>query len=109
MASAELEGAQGKEGAENADDPEANDHLRFLPAELLEMMVQRSAAEDAVLLRIRTAVPLESVFEDAALQDHGHHLGDEHEADEGQHELGLEQNSDAAECAAQRKRPGVAH
>ena len=49
------------------------------------------------------------VLEHEALQDHRHHLGDEHRADEREHELRLEQNRHGAERAAERQRAGVAH
>ena len=51
-ASTKLERAQRKERAQNSDDPEAHDDLRLLPPHLLEVMVQRRSAKDAVLLRV---------------------------------------------------------
>src|SRR5947208_468297 len=38
--SAQLQRAQGDDGAEDAQDVEAHDHLRFVPALFLKMMVQ---------------------------------------------------------------------
>src|SRR5579885_718231 len=46
IASPELQGGEAGDREDRGDDPEADDDGRFLPALLLEMMVQRRHAED---------------------------------------------------------------
>ena len=56
------------------------------------MMVQRRSPEDAMRLCIRQTVSPTAKLEDVALQDHRQHLGNEHRADERQHEREIEAN-----------------
>src|SRR2546423_15662864 len=46
----QLDGGEREEGAEGADDPEANDHLGLVPSFHLEMMMQRRLEEGLVRL-----------------------------------------------------------
>src|SRR6185312_16427312 len=100
--SAQLERAEREERAEQSDDPEAHDDLRLLPAQLLEVMMEGRASEDAVRLCVGEPVAAAAVFEDVPLEDHRQHLGDEHRTDEREHELRLEQDRHAAQAAAER-------
>src|SRR5262245_33171379 len=107
--SAKLESAQGKEGAEDSHNPEPYNDLAFLPTQLLEVVMQRRSSKDAVAAGILSAIPPRAVLEHVPLQEDGQRFGDEHEADEREDELCLQQNGHGAERAAQRERAGVAH
>src|SRR6478735_5831166 len=74
----------------HGDDPEADDHGRFRPAFLLEMMVQRRHAEHA----------LAGEAERGDLHDHRRRLQHEQTADNGQHQLMLGRDRDGAERTA---------
>jgi hypothetical protein len=50
--SANLERAEGEEGADDADDPEPHDDLLLAPSLHLEVMMERRSEEDAVLARV---------------------------------------------------------
>ena len=84
---AQLQRAEREERAEDPDDPEAHDHLRLAPPLHLEVVMQRRAPEDAMLLRVLESVPSPAVLEHEPLEDHRHRLGDEHDADEDEQEL----------------------
>src|SRR5205085_9808254 len=90
--STKLESAQREKRAQDADDPEAHYHLRLLPPDHFEMMMQGRAPEDAMRLRVLQVVALLSVLEDEPLQDYRDHFRDKDRTHERQHELRLEQN-----------------
>src|SRR5580698_9553814 len=81
------------------DDPEPDHDLRFGPALLLEMMMQRCHPEH----------PLAGQFERGDLHDHRHRFQHKQSADHRQHDLVLHRDRDRAEHAAERERTGVAH
>src|SRR5215210_1561353 len=54
--SANLEGAQGEERADDADDPEPHHHLLLAPAFHLEVVVERCSKKDAMLARVLEAI-----------------------------------------------------
>src|SRR5471032_3029089 len=97
--SPELQGGEADHRQDGGDDPEAEDDGGLGPALLLEVMVQRCHAEDAL------AGPLEGQH----LHDHRHGLEHEQPAHDRQHELMLDHDRSGAERAADRKRSGVAH
>src|SRR5882724_12149928 len=81
------------------DDPEPDHDLRFGPAELLEMMMDRRHLENA----------LSGQLEGGDLHDHRHRLQHEQSADHRKHDLVLDRDRDRAEHAAKRERAGIAH
>src|SRR5580658_8266160 len=81
------------------DDPEPDDDLRFGPAQLLEMVMQRRHPEDS----------LAGELERDHLHDHRDRLQHEQTADHRQHDLVFDRNCDRAEHTAERQRSGVAH
>src|SRR5262249_13749970 len=97
--SPQLQGRQPGERQHHRDDPESDHDLRFGPAELFEMMMQRRHAEDA----------FSGELEGGALHDHGDGFQHEQPADHRQHDLMLHRDRDCAEHAAERQRTGVAH
>src|SRR5688572_28335294 len=72
-------------------------------------MVERCSKKDAMRLSVLQTVSSPPVLEYEALQQHRHSLGDEHTAEEDEQELGLEEDDDNAQRAAERKRARVAH
>src|SRR5690349_18007973 len=107
--SSQLQRRERDKRAEDAENPEPNDHLRLAPALHLEMVMQRRAQENPMRARIVDPVFLLAVLEHAPLDDHRGGLGDEYTADEKQQELGLQQDRDDAERAAEGERSGVPH
>src|ERR1700687_6195220 len=81
------------------DDPEPDHDLRFGPALLLEMMVQRRHPEQA----------LAGELERHHLHDHRDRFQHEQPADHADHDLVLDGPRDRAEQAAERQRSGIAH
>src|SRR5258708_18241608 len=104
-----LQGAEREKRADDADDPESHDHLLFTPSLHLEVMMERRTQEDAVLLRELQAVAALAILEHVALNDHGHHLGEEHHADEQQEKLRLEEDGNGSDRAAEREGARVTH
>src|SRR5688500_13506293 len=107
--SAQLERAHREHGKQDRNDPEPDDHLILMPTLQLEMVVQRRAQEEPVLLRVLESVPPLPVLEEEPLPKHRDRLDHEDEADEDQQEFRLEQNGDGSERAAERQRTGIAH
>src|SRR5471032_677842 len=99
MPSPELQGGEADHRQDGGDDPEAEHDGGLGPALLLEVVMQRRHAEDAL------AGPLEGQH----LHDHRYGLEHEQPAHDGQHELVLDHDRGSAERAADRKRPRVAH
>src|SRR4030088_2952371 len=81
------------------DDPEPDHDLRFGPAQLLEMVMDRRHPEDA----------LAGELERGHLYDYRDRFQHEQPADHGQHDLVFGRGRDRAEHAAERERAGVAH
>ena len=107
--SAQLEGAERKNGAQDADDPEPDHHLRLRPPFQFEVMVQRGPQEHAMLLGVLHPVLLAPVLEHRSLQNHRHGFREEHRPYEEQQELTLEENGDRPYGAAEGQRARVAH
>src|SRR5262245_19180917 len=76
--SAKLESAQSEEGAEDSHNPEPYNDLALLPTQLLEVVMQRRASKDAVLIGKRSAKPPRAILEHVPLQEDGQRFGDEH-------------------------------
>ena len=98
-ASPELQGREAGDREDRGDDPEADDDGRLLPALLLEVVVQRRHAEDALAREL--------VARD--LDDDRDRLEHEEPADDGEHQLVLGDDADDAERPADGERAGVAH
>src|SRR4029079_16431182 len=107
--SANLERAEGEEGADDADDPEPHHDLLLAPPLHHEVMVERCSKEDAVLARILHSVAAPPVFEHESLQEHRHCFREEDGGQEDEQELRLEQDRDGTHRAAQRERARVTH
>src|SRR3546814_10102617 len=73
----QLEGGEAGEGQDGGDDPEADDDGRLGPALLLEVVVQRRHADDA----------LAGQLEGGDLDDDGDRLQHEEAADDAEHQL----------------------
>src|SRR5487761_1387186 len=99
IASPQLEGGQARDREDRGDDPEADDDRRFLPALLLEMVMERRHAEDAPAGKLKAH----------DLHDHRNGLEHEEAADDHQNELVLGDHGDDAKSGADRQRAGVAH
>src|SRR5579885_635832 len=97
--SPQLQGSEARDREDRGDDPEPDDDGGLLPALLLEMMVQRRHAEDALARELVAR----------NLHDHGHGLQHEEAANDRQHDLVLGDDGDHAKRSADRERAGVAH
>src|SRR5689334_2428924 len=95
----ELEGGEADQRQDDGNDPEADHHLAFGPAELFEMVVDRRHQEDA----------LAGHLEIADLDDDREDFDHEQAADDDQHDLMLGGDGDGADQPAHRQRTGVAH
>src|ERR1700760_2404170 len=87
----ELQRGKADEREDHRNDPEANDDGGFLPAELLEVMVDRRHLEDA----------LAGKLERRHLDDHRDGFEHEEATNDGQNDLMLGGNGDRAKSAAQ--------
>src|SRR5437660_8191867 len=87
--SSQLQRGKAGERQHHRDDPEADHDLRFGPALLLEMMVQRRHAEHALARHL----------ERHHLHDNGDRFEHEQPADHGQHDLVLDRNRGGAKHA----------
>src|SRR6478609_9191083 len=94
-----LEQGEAEQGEHDGNDPEADDHLVFMPAEKLEMVVDRRHLED----------PLFAELETAHLEDDGHRFHHEHAADDDEERLLLGADRGSSERAADGEGTGVAH
>src|ERR1044071_9299341 len=103
--SSQFQGAEGDDGAEDAQDVKTHDHLRLVPTFFLEMMMQRRHEKNPPALP--GAVPAE--FEPGHLDQHGNGLGDEHAAGDHEHQRLVDEHRDDAQHAAQGQGPGVTH
>src|SRR4051812_45652940 len=103
--SAELHGRDRHRRQHRADQPEADDDLRFRPAFALKMIMDGGHEEDALAL----AVADSGVLEVVALDDDRKSLGDEDTADEDERELVSDDDRDVRDQTAQRQRAGVTH
>ena len=94
---------------EDPEDIEPDDDRALVPAQLLEVVMQRRHAEHlvgvGVLLAPRALVHLYTT----GLQHHRHRLGHEHPADDQEQELRLEEDRHGTERATHREAAGVAH
>src|SRR5476651_2121181 len=99
MRSPQLQGGEADHRQDGGDDPEAEHDGGLGPALLLEVMMQRRHAEDAL------AGPLEGQH----LHDHRYGLQHEQPAHDRQHELVLDHDRGGAERAADRERARVTH
>src|SRR5690606_6681884 len=97
--SPELQRRKPDQRQKHGDDPEADDHLAFRPAQLFEMMMDGGHEKD----------PLAGHIEHGHLDDDRENLDDEKAADNGEHDLVLGRHGDRAEQTAERERPGIAH
>src|SRR5581483_3245556 len=97
--SSQLQRRKADEREHDRDDPEADHDLRFGPALLLEMVVQRRHPEYA----------LAGELERSHLHDHRDHFEHEQSAHHGEHDLMLGRDGDRADHAAKRERAGIAH
>src|SRR5476651_1246642 len=97
--SPQLQGGEADHRQNGSDDPEAEHDGGLGPALLLEVMMQRRHAEDALAGEL--------VGKD--LHNHRHGLEHEQPAHDRQHDLVLGDDGDAAQRAADRERPGVTH
>ncbi len=91
--------AEGERGAEAGEQPEAHDHRRLWPSEMLEVVVERRDLEDA---------PVEQA-EARHLDDDRQRLGDEQPADQDQQQLGVRRQRQAREGCTDGERAGVTH
>src|SRR5262249_42086681 len=89
----QLQRRQGEQGEDERRNPKSNDNLRFAPSQQLEMMMNRSHAQNA----------LAAQFERSDLQDYGQCFDHKNPADKEQQNLLLDDDSDRSECAAERK------
>ena len=80
-------------------DPETDDNFGFVPAQLLEMVVQRGHLEDTLFPQLVAA----------DLEDDGDRFNDENSSDEGEQKLLADDDSDGADGPAEGKRTDVAH
>ena len=86
--------------ADARDDPEPDHDGDLLPAEQLEVVVQRRHPEQPFAL---------GELEVADLQDHRQRLDHEQPAEQDEQELGAGQDREPGQRAAERERAGVAH
>src|SRR5215469_10569380 len=89
----EFQGGQGEEGEDQRGDPEADDDLRFGPAQQFEVMVDGGHLEDALLAQLVGGY----------LQDDGEGFNHEDAADEGEKQFLLDHDGDGANGATQGK------
>src|SRR6478672_10598289 len=101
----QLHGRQRHRREHRADQPEADDDLRFAPAFALEVMVDRRDEENPPAF----AVSFPGVFEVANLQHHTDRFHHEDAASEEEHQLMADDNRDVADQTTQRQRAGIAH
>jgi hypothetical protein len=94
-----VEDAEAEGDGQPGDDPEAHDDGVLDPAGELEVVVDRRHVEH----------PLAGQLEDADLDDHRDRLDDEQPAEHDEQQLGVGDDGDAGERAADRQRAGVAH
>src|SRR5262249_11285909 len=87
--SPQLERRDRGEREDERHDEEADDDLRLLPPDELEVVVEGSHAED----------PLARQLEGGDLEDHRHRLGHEHPAHHHQEQLLLDEDGDGAQGA----------
>src|ERR1700733_11863977 len=97
--SPQLQRGEAGQRQHHRDDPEPDHDLRFSPAQLFEMMMDRGHPEDA----------LAGELERGHLHNHRNRFQHEQPADHGQHDLVFHRDRDRAEHAAERERTGVAH
>src|SRR5512136_2552612 len=100
MRSSQFQGRQAEQGEDDAQDPEADDHLLLRPARELEMVVEGGHLEDALAL---------AHLEIGDLEDDRQRLQDEHPGHGEEQELLLDEQGDDGHGAAERKGPDVAH
>src|SRR5229473_2993887 len=97
--SPQLQGGEAGQRQHHRNDPEPDHDLRFGPALLFEMMMQRRHPEHA----------LAGELEGHHLHDHRNRFQHEQSADHGEHDLVFDRDRDRAEHAAKGERAGVAH
>src|ERR1700704_5819776 len=97
--SPQLQGGEAGQRQHHRDDPEPDHDLRFGPALLLKMVMDRRHPEHAL------AGELERHY----LHDHRDRLQHEQSADHREHDLVFDRDRDRSEHAAKRQRSGVAH
>src|SRR5665213_1089748 len=95
----QLQRGQPRQRQHHRHDPEADDDLRFGPAQLFVVMMDRRHLEHA----------LAGQLERHDLHDYRHGFQNEKAADDREHDLMLDGDRDGAEHAAKRERAGVAH
>ena len=83
----------------DGDDPEANDHRRFLPADQFEMMMQRRHGEN----------PFARQLEAGDLNNDRERFHDENAADEDQQQFLFTTDGNHGDETADGQRTGVAH
>src|SRR5882757_9280935 len=98
-ASPQFQGGEAGQRQHHRDDPEPDHDLRFGPALLLEMVMQRRHPEHA----------LSRELERHHLHDDRDGLQHKESADHGQHDLVFDRDRGGADHAAERERTGVAH
>src|SRR5690242_9942856 len=96
LPSAQLQGGETGERQHHRDDPEADHDLRFGPALLLEVVMDRRHPEHALAREL----------EGHDLHDHRHRLEHKQSADHRKHDLVLHGDRDRAQHAAERERAG---
>src|SRR5882757_2415149 len=97
--SPQLQGGEAGQRQHHRDDPEPDHDLRFGPALLFEMVMQRRHPEHA----------LTGELDRHQLHDHRDRFQHEQPADHRQHDLVLDRNRGRAEHATERERAGIAH
>src|SRR5712664_2144374 len=97
--SPQLQGGEAGQRQHHRDDPEPDHDLRFGPALLLKMVMDRRHPEHA----------LAGELERHHLHNHRDRFQHEQSADHREHDLVFDRDRDRAEHAAKRQRSGVAH
>src|SRR5690606_26246169 len=95
----QLQAGKPDQRQDHGDDPEADHHLAFGPAKLLEMVMDRRHQEDAAAGHL----------EETDLDDDRQRFHDEQAADNGEHDFVLGGDRDGTDQAAHGERAGVAH
>src|SRR6478735_11526938 len=105
MGLAEFKGPQRDHGAEQTEDPKADDDLAFLPALQFKVVVDWGHLEKPARGAIQSAADLEP----AHLQHHGHGFHHKNAARDDQHDLLLGTDRHGGNAAADGHAAGIAH
>src|ERR1700678_2982399 len=95
----QLQSRQREQSHHQSRDPKAGNDLRFFPAQLFEMMMDRRHLEDPLLAQLVTA----------HLQNYRQRFDHVDTTDENEQDFLLDQNRNDTQRSAQRQRSHVAH